>query len=116
MLIICIAVLLLEKQCQAYRIIEWSPIDDDGSASGSGEDTIKSKSNFFIWNGIESKSTKSPTSITDDGLSALRRLNPGMSIFLAKQTTQKPRANHSKQKLRVGSMFDENVNLYHYHK
>lgn len=114
--LVLIALLLISMNGQyAYRIIEWSPMDSEDSGSGEDVDEVptKSKTNFYIWNGIETEPTKTPE---HDSLKELSEMNPGIKFMTAIPTTD---SNKSKQQLQSKSCLsnqectkDQTCNLY----
>ena len=115
---------------KCYRIVEWKPLDIEGSGSDHGEDdtatgsarrgddaTPKSRTSIVIWNGIELKTTKQPKTFaggdikssivikdqdsdSSSPLLTLQQLNPGLKISMW-NPTEEPESNESKQQLKV---------------
>ena len=118
---------------KCYRIVEWKPLDIEGSGSDHGEEDTatdstrrgddaapKSRTSIVIWNGIESKTTKQPKTYIEGDVSgsiivkdkdsdsssplvSLQQLNPGLKISMWNPTTE-PESNESKQQLKVNKL------------
>lgn len=120
---------------KCYRIVEWKPLDIEGSGSDHGEEDTttdsarrgddaapKSRTSIVIWNGIESKTTKQPKTYIEGDVSGSiivkdKDSDSSSSPFGTLQQlnpglkismwnpTTEPESNESKQQLKVNKPF-----------